>query len=96
MKAADGLIVDYLRSTAIRLSNMQDQTSLTHCGRSFWDMSMIMFYVFLPRKAADSSIMDQCSLITPWYSKMQALKSLMLRWLGFSADSDMVVESIVA
>jgi len=59
-------------------------------------MLMILLLAFLPRKAADSLIMDQSSLITPWYSKMQGLRLLMLRWRSVLGHSDKVVDSIIA
>jgi len=51
---------------------------------------------FLPRNAADSSIVDQSCCIAPSYLKMQGLKSLTLHWRSCVGHCDEVVESICA
>jgi len=68
--------------------------SLTLRWRSFWDMIMILLYAYFPRKAADSTIIDPRGRIAHWFSKMEGLKSLMLRWRLFSGHSNDVVKSI--
>jgi len=45
---------------------------------------------------ADSTIMDHCSRIAPWFSMKEGLKLLTLRWRLFLGHSDDVVESIIA
>jgi len=52
------LIVGYLHSIPVRLSKMPAHKSLTLHRRSFWEMVTILFKPYLPRKAADSTIID--------------------------------------
>jgi len=78
IKAADGLIMGYQCSIAVRLSNMQDQKLLTQHGRLFSDMVRISSYAFLPKMVADIQIIDQSCLIAHRYNKMQRVKSLTL------------------
>jgi len=51
---------------------------------------------FLPSKAADSSIMEKCWYTAPWFSIMQGLKLLKLRWRSLLGHSYDVVDSIIA
>jgi len=45
---------------------------------------------------ADSSIVDQSSLLALSYCKMQELKLLMLSWGSFTGRSDEVIERVFA
>jgi len=51
---------------------------------------------FLPRKAADSSIMGQCHCRALGLAKMQGLKSLTLRGRSFLGHSYQAIEGIIA
>ena len=62
---------------------MHNQKSLTLRWRSLWEMVTILSKLFLPRTAADSSIMGQCRRTTLASSKMQCQKSLTLCWCSF-------------
>jgi len=52
--------------------------------------------VFLPREAADCTMMDKSHHTAPLFSMMDGLKLLMLRWYLFLRHNYDVVESIVA
>jgi len=51
---------------------------------------------FLPRKTANSSIMEQYARTASWVSMMQGLKLLTLHRLSILGDSHDVVHSIIA
>jgi len=78
--AADRLIVGLLWSIALILSKMQDQKSLMLRWHSFKYIVMMLWTGCLPRKSANSSIMDECHCTAPWLSKMQGPKLLTLQW----------------
>jgi len=86
------LPLDYPRCK-IKTHSCCVDAELTLHWRSFSDMVTIWSCAFLPRKLADTSIMDQSSLIASWYSKMQGIKSLTLHWRACLGHSDNLVEA---